>query len=246
MNERLSEIPLRKLGRLAGLLYLIVAIGGGFAQIVRVRAVESGDAAATVANVQDAGWLFRLGFSGDIVAFSAEVILALVVFALLRSISTPLALMAAFLRLAQAAVLGINMLNQFMVLLLLDGGDYLSVFSTEQLNALVLLFLNAHEVGYFIGLVFFGIHNIVLGYLIIKSGFLPRILGILLMVVVSSGYLIDSFGHFLFADYPSVLSTIVITPAALVEFAFIIWLLVKGASAEERRSPAPAPAPVSP
>jgi hypothetical protein len=245
MSDRLTTVPLKKLGRIAGLLYLIVAVSGGFAQIVRSSVIESGDAAATAANVLDAEWLFRLGFSSDVVAFSTEVVLGLVVYALFRSVSAPLALLAAFLRLAQAAVLGINMLNQFVVVLLLDGGDYLAVFDTTQLHALVLLFLEAHEVGYFIGLVFFGLHNVVLGYLVITSGYLPRVLGLLLMVVVSTGYLADSFGHFLFADYPSVLSVVFITPAALAEFAVIVWLLAKGAAAQQRATPAPVPAPVA-
>jgi hypothetical protein len=246
MTDRLTNVPLKKLGRVAGLLYLIVAVTGGFAQIVRTNVVESGDAAATAENVLDAEWLFRLGFSSDIVAFSTEVVLGLVVYVLFRPVSASLALLAAFLRLAQAAVLGINMLNQFVVLLLLDGGDYLAPFDVTQVHALVLLFLEAHEVGYFIGLVFFGLHNIVLGYLVIKSGYLPRVLGILLMVVVSAGYLVDSFGHFLFADYPSSLSVVVIAPAALAEFAVIIWLLVKGVAIQQRDTTASTPALVLP
>jgi hypothetical protein len=238
--------PTRELGRIAGLLYLIVAISGGFAQIVRLNVIETDDAAATAANVLDGEWLFRLGFSSDVVAFSTEVVLGLVVYALFRPINAPLALLAAFLRLAQAAVLGINMLNQFVVLLLLDGGEYLGVFDPAQLDALVLLFLEAHAVGYFIGLVFFGLHNIVLGYLVLKSGYLPRVLGIVLMVIVSTGYLADSFGNFLFSGYPSSLSVVFITPAALAEFAVIFWLLAKGVATGQRDTTALAPAPMAP
>jgi hypothetical protein len=243
MSDWISTLSLRTVARIAGLLYLIVAVAGGFAQIVRTIVLDSGDAAATAANVLDREWLYRLGFSSDVVAFSAEVVLALVVFVLLRSVNASLALLAAFLRLAQAATLGINLLNQFMVLLLLSGEDYLNVFDGAQLQALAQLFLEAHAIGYFIGLVFFGLHNIVLGYLVIKSGFLPKVLGILLMVVVSTGYTVDSFGNFLFEGYPSILSVIVIAPAALVEFAFIIWLLVKGVSTDRALD---APATASP
>lgn len=240
--DRRDTLSLRSLARIAGLLYLIVAISGGFAQIVRTSVVDSGDAASTAENVLAAEGLFRLGFTSDVLAFSTEVALGLVMFALFRSVSMPLALLAAFFRLAQAAVLGINMLNQFIVLLLLSGQGYLAVFDRGQLDALVLLFLEAHSYGYFIGLVFFGLHNIVLGYLVIQSNLFPRILGLLLMLVVSSGYLIDSFGNFLVNDYPGILSVVAITPAALVEFVFIFWLLLKGTSVSTRPAPAAVPA----
>lgn len=243
MTDWISNISLKRLGRIAGILYLIVAVCGGFAQIVRTNAVEQSDAAATAANVLDAGWLFRLGFSSDIIAFSTEVILGVVVFIIFRPISEPLALLAALLRLAQATVLAINMLNQFAAMLVLNSESGLEAFDQSQIDALALFFLNAHEVGYFIGLVFFGLHNVVLGYLIIQSGYLPRVLGALLMLVVSLGYLIDSFGHFLFADYPSWLSVVVIAPAALSEFAVIFWLLAKGISDPQRSKKPETPSP---
>ena len=236
MTDRMSNITPHALARIAGLIYLIVAITGGFAQIVRTQMMVAGDAAATAENVLDAEGLFRLGFSSDLVAFSAEVVLAVVVFTLFRPVSTPLALLAALFRMGQAAVLLINMLMQFFVILLLHGDSSLAAFDTAQVNALAQLFLEAHSYGYFIGLVFFGLHNVVLGYLVITSGYFPKALGYLLMLVVSGGYLIDSFGHFFVADYPGILSAIAITPAALVEFAFIGWLLVKGMRADARQT----------
>lgn len=237
MHRNLTTMTPYTLARIAGLIYLIVAITGGFAQIVRTQMMVSGDAAATAANVLDAEWLFRLGFSSDLIAFSAEVVLAVVVFTLFRPVSTPLALLAALFRLGQAAVLAINMLMQFFVILLLNGDRSLGAFNAEQINALAQLFLEAHSYGYFIGLVFFGLHNIVLGYLVVKSGHFPRILGYLLVLVVSGGYLIDSFGNFLVADYPGIMSVIAVTPDALVEFAFIGWLLVKGMRRDVQQAP---------
>lgn len=243
MRRNLTTMTPCTLARSAGLIYLIVAITGGFAQIVRTQMMVAGDAAATAANVLDAGWLFRLGFSSDLIAFSAEVVLAVVVFALFRPVSTPLALLAALFRMGQATVLAINMLMQFFVILLLNGDRSLGAFNTAQTNALAQLFLEAHSYGYFIGLVFFGLHNIVLGYLVVKSGYFPRILGYLLMLVVSGGYLIDSFGNFLVADYPGIISVIAVTPAALAELAFIGWLLVKGKRRDTQQVPlAPAAA----
>ncbi len=234
MNRNLASMTPHTLARIAGVIYLIVAITGSFAQIVRTQMMVAGDATATAENVLKAEGLFRLGFSSDLVAFSAEVVLAVVVFTIFRPVSAPLAMLAALFRLGQAAVLAINMLMQFFVILLLNGDRSLAAFEPAQVNALAQLFLEAHSYGYFIGLVFFGLHNIVLGYLVITSGFFPKVLGYFLMLVVSGGYLIDSFGNFLFADYPGIMSAIVITPAALVEFAFIVWLIVKGMRHQER------------
>jgi hypothetical protein len=173
--------------RIAGLLYLVVAICGGFAEFVRTSLIESGDATATARNILDNEWLFRVSFASDLVAFSADVALALLLYALLRPVNATLALLAAFFRLAQGAVLGINLLNQFFALLVLSGESYLDVFEPSQLDALALLFLEAHGYGYLIGLVFFALSNLVLGYLVLKSRFLPWILGVGHLTLVASG-----------------------------------------------------------
>jgi hypothetical protein len=214
--------------RLAGLLYLIVAVCGGFAQIVRLSVIEAGDASATAQNILDAEWLFRLGFASDTVTFAADVALAVVFYLLFKPVNHTLALMQAFFRLAQAAALGINMLNQFFALLLLSGDDYLSSFDPGQVDSLALLFLEAHAYGYLIGLVFFGLATLVLGYLVLKSGAFPRLFGLLLMTVVPAGYLLDSYTSFLIDDKADVISVVLIAPAAIVEVSFVAWLLIRG------------------
>jgi hypothetical protein len=225
--------------RFAGLLYLIVAICGGFAQIVRTSLVESGDAAATAENILDSEWLFRLGFASDTVTFTADVALAVVFYALFRPVNHTLALTQAFFRLAQAAALGINLLNQFIALLLLSGEDYLDAFDPGQVDALALLFLDAHSYGYLIGLVFFAFATLALGYLVYRSESFPRFLGVLLMVVVPLGYLLDSYSSFLIEDKADAISIVLIAPAAIVELFFVGWLLVKGGDVPE---PAPSEA----
>jgi hypothetical protein len=136
--------------------------------------------------------------------------------------------------LAQATTLGINLLNLFFVLQLLNGADYLAVLDAGQVHALVLLFLNAHSTGYAIGLVFFGFSILVLGYLIFRSGYIPRVLGILL-VLASFGYLVDSFAHVLlpnYADYAAVFTMVVFTPAFIAELSLALWLLLKGVNVQ--------------
>lgn len=236
MTNDLEEISLRKAARVAGILYLIIIISGIFAEFfVRSNLIVPENAAATANNIMASESLFRLSIAGDFIMIISDVALALILYILLKPVSNLLSLMAAFFRLAQAAVLGVNLLNLFFVLQLLSGANSLSTFDPNQLHALVLLFLNAHSTGYSIGLVFFGIHCLILGYLIFRSGYFPKVLGVLL-IVASFGYLIDSFAHFLlpnYKDYENIFLPVVFIPAFIAESSFCLWLLIKGIKMSE-------------
>jgi len=119
-----------------------------------------------------------------------------------------------------------NLLNYFTVLLILGGTDYLTGFNHEQLNGLVLLFLNAHKSGYDLGLVFFGFHCLVLGYLLFKSDYFPKLLGIL-VGLASLGYLTNSFTSLVFPNYAEQMSPVLILPV-IAEFSLCLWLLITG------------------
>jgi hypothetical protein len=110
---------------------------------------------------------------------------------------------------------------------LLGGVDYLNVFEQEQLNALVLTFLNMHTTGYLIAGVFFGVHCLLLGYLLYFSVSFPRVLGIF-MAVAAVGYLVNSFGNFLMPQYKALFDAIVVGPAVIAELSLCLWLLIKG------------------
>ncbi len=134
------------------------------------------------------------------------------------------------------------LLNKLIVLHLLSGADYLKEFSAEQLDAFALFFLEAHSIGYALGLVFFGLSILVAGYLIFKSGYFPRILGLLLMAA-AAGYLIDSFAHVLlfdYDDYEDVFGLVVFAPAFIAELSLCLWLLVKGINVPPDDQQAPA------
>lgn len=235
MTERIVNPSQLQMARIAGVLYLTIIISGIFAEFfVRQSLVVSGDAATTAENIMASAGLFRMGIAGDLIMIMSDVALALIFYILLKPVSNTLALLAAFFRLAQATTLGINLLNLFFVLQLLNGADYLAALGPEQVHALVLLFLNAHSTGYAIGLVFFGFSILVLGYLIFRSGYIPRILGILLMLA-SLGYLVDSFAHVLlpnYADYAAVFTLVVFTPAFIAELSLALWLLLKGVNVQ--------------
>jgi hypothetical protein len=121
-------------------------------------------------------------------------------------------------------------LNVYVPLLLLGNAPYLTAFSAEQLQALVGLLLDVHAYGYAVGLVFFGFHCGILGYLVYKAEFLPRVLGAML-AVAGAGYLFDGFARTLlagYADFEPVLALVVFIPAFVGELSFCLWLLIKG------------------
>jgi hypothetical protein len=218
--------------RAAGLMYLLVALLAPFAEFfVRKGLIVPGDPAATAANVVASESLFRAGFASDLAVFVMEVALAAVLFVLFRPVSRPLALVMAFARLAMATVLGFNLLNMFTGLQLLTGPAYAAAFESRQLQGLAFVFLNAQSDGYKLGMVFFGLHLAVLGYLVYRSGFLPRILGILMMVS-ALGYLADSFTAFLFPQYTDTLAVVVVVTALIGELPLALWLLIKGVNVE--------------
>ena len=218
--------------RVAGLLLLIIAIVGPFSLLYLPSTLfVPGDATATADNIRASEGLFRLGIVSDSLIFLLEIVLTALLYVLLRPVSRALSLGAAFARLAMTVIMGVNLLPYFTALLLLSGAGYLSVFEPDQLDALVLLFLNAHGYGVFIWQMFFGFHLAVLGYLIFKSGYFPWILGVV-MVFAALGYLIDAYGNILFPNYEEIFGVIVGVTAVIGELPFFLWLLIKGVNVQ--------------
>ena len=183
----------------------------------------------------DSDGLFRIGIFSFLIMVIFDILLAWAFYVLLKPVNKSLSLLAAWLRLVNGTIFGIALINLLSVLHLLSGADYLTVFETGQLHAQVMLFLDMFNYTWLIGLVFFGFHLTVLGYLIFKSGFIPRILGILL-IVASFGYLIDSFANFLlpnYADYEAIFLLVVVVPGIIGELSLTFWLLLKGAKIPE-------------
>lgn len=228
-----------KIGRIAGLLYLTIIVSGIFAEFfVRQSLRVPGDVTATANNIMSSSSLFRLGIAADLVMIMSDVTLALIFYVLLKNVNKSLSLLAAFFRLAQATILGLNLLNLFIVIQLLSGADYLAIFETTQLHSLAYAFFNAHGTGYSIAMVFFAFSILILGYLIFKSGYIPKILGALLMLA-SAGYLIDSFAKFLmpnYGNYEGIFTLVVSVPAFISELALCLWLLVKGVTNQPSQS----------
>lgn len=213
---------------MAGILYLIIILAAAFAEIfVRGRLIVSGDPAATATNVLAHEPLYRLGGAADLVAFACDVGVALIFYELLKPVSGSVSLLAAFFRLMHVAIMGVNSLNHFAPLLLLSGAPSVAAFKADQLGALALVFLRLHALGYNVALVFFGFHCLLIGYLIFRSTFLPRILGALI-VIAGLCYLTNSFANFLSPAFADMLFPYILLPAAVAEWGLCLWLLVVG------------------
>ena len=223
---------IKRTARITGGLYLIIAVASAFAFFVAYEGlIVPEDATATANNIMASEGLFRIGFVGDSVTFLSEVVLVVLLYVLFRPVSKTLSLIAAAFRLAMTVMQGTNLLNKVTALLLLDGAGYATAFEPDQLHTLVSLFLSAYEYGALIWGTFFGLHLLVVGYLLYKSGYYPKILGVL-FVLASAGYLIDSFGNLVLPQFAEVYTWIVLATIP-AELSFAVWLLIKGVNVEK-------------
>lgn len=222
--------PSKNTAKVAGFLLLFIAICSLFSMLyIPSTLIVPSNATTTATNIMANEGLFRAGLVGDAVIFLSETVLVALLYVLLKPVSQPLSLTAAFARLAMTIIQGINLLNHIFVLLLLSGAIYLKSFDASQINSLALLFINAHKGGFYIWEIFFGFHLIVLGYLVFKSGYFPKAIGILL-ILASSGYLMESFSNILFPNnemLPTVYG-VFLGISAIGELAFAFWLAIKG------------------
>ncbi len=215
--------------KLTGLIYLLIAITGGFSIGYMPNEIfVSGDGMMTTQNIIDHIDLFRLGIAGDIFVLIFEVLLTVMLYRLFKSVNATMALVATFARLAMSFIMGINLINYLVPLLILNKTGYFIGIEGNELNWVVLIFMEAHKFGEYIWQLFFGLHLVTLGYLVFKSSYFPKILGILMMIG-SIGYAGDSLARLLLInnDVISYLTTALLVAAVLGELAFTFWLLIK-------------------
>ena len=223
--------------RIAGLLYFSIAVFSGFAFFYRGSLIVPGDASATAAKILASEWLFRISFLSDLIGQMCFILLGSTLYVLLKPVDRTLASLMAIFVFVSVPITMLNMQNQLAVVLLLGGADYLKVFEPAQLNALAMFFLNLLEQGILIAQIFWGIWLFPLGILIYRSDFLPRILGILL-IIGCFGYIFGSLsgllfsGSYLFSSIAQILTMI----SAVGELSFIFWLLIKGVNESKANS----------
>ncbi|MCW3093799.1 MAG: hypothetical protein JWP81_4868 [Ferruginibacter sp.] len=220
----------KKLGRIAGLLYLVVIATGLFAEVfVRQALSVPGDAITTAHNIQSSEMLYRLGLVADLFNFVCGLPVVLIIYILFKPVNKYLTTLAMFFVIIQTAIIAVNLLNQFSALLFIGGEPYLASFQPNQLAALAKHALVLQSLGYGIGLVFFGFYCLIIGYLIFKSTLVPKILGVL-YAISGLSYLLNSFTLFLFPK--SSLFTYFAVPAFIGELSFCLWLLIVGAKSD--------------
>lgn len=217
-----------QLARTAGFLYLVTIIAGGFAEAyVREGLTVPGDAVATAHNILVSEQLYRYGFVADLLTLTCGTGLSLIFYILFRPVNRNLALLALLFSVTAGSVMAVNLLNQFAPLLLMHNHTYLQVFNTGQLQALSLFFLNMQSEGYNISLLLFAFYFPITGYLIYRSGFLPRTVGII-YTLAGIGYFVNSIAWFLYPHLANHLFPYVLLPAFIGECSMSLWLLIKG------------------
>ena len=217
----------KKTARIAGALYFIYMVATIFADASRTKLVVFGDAIATANNILASEWLFRIGFLSDALAGVLFLLAAWALYVLLKPVNKNIALLFLLLNLGGVAVQCINMLNLFSAVLLLSGADYLKVFQMDQLQSLAMFFLYLYKNGFMIAQFFYAAWLFPLGYLVFKSGYLPKVLGIILMIECF-GWLLYPFQFFLFPAY-EVISYLSFAVGFVGEFSLTLWLLIMGA-----------------
>ncbi len=236
MKNRAEVSPQAK-ARIAGLLYLIVILGGLFAEIlVRGRLVVSGDAAATAHNILEHQLLYRSGFAAEVFYCACNVPLALIFYDLFKVVNRGATLLVVFFSLVGTAIESVSLLLHFAPLVLLGGGAALAGLQTGLLQSLAYTSLRLFEYGFAIALVFFGFFCLSMAYLIFRSSFLPRFLGALL-AIEGTLYLVNSFANFL---SPAVAAHVFpfLMVSGLAEVSFCLWLLVMGVNVPRWRQQA--------
>ena len=231
MIERIGESSPRVKARTAGFFWLMTFLTGGFAMFIGGRFIVPGDAAATAANILAHEPSFRLGVAANLIATACYLTATLLVYVLLKPVNRNVSLLAAFFSLAGCAIGAFSFLFYLAPLVVLGGAQYLSAFTEEQLRALAFMFLRFYEQASNIAFAFFGLHCFLIGYLILRSTFLPRIVGGL-MVCAGLGWLTFSFANLLSPTLARYLVPYIMAPGMLGEASLTLWLLVMGVNVQ--------------
>ena len=220
--------------RIGGLAYLIIIVAGVLGELfIRGKLVVPGNALATTQNISASPLLWRIGIFGDLVMHVFDLVVGLVYYTIFKRVNKSLALLSLMFGLIQTAVLVANKMNLLIPLFLLEDPHYLKAFNLEQLQALSFLSINAHEYGFGIGLIFFGFECLIDGYLIFKSEFLPRILGIMIFIA-GLCYLANSFLLIFNPKLEGLLFPMILGPLVFIgEFSMCLWLLIKGVNVKK-------------
>lgn len=228
MTNHSNQISLRSAALLAGIGLLIMVIAAPFAELyVYPKLVIPENAAETVKNILENKSLFAAAIFSYLITFICDVLVAWALYVFLRPVNEPLSRLTAWFRLVYTGIAVAALLNLVSIFRLLNPSTALTLFQPDQLQAQVMLSLNAFRSDWYFGLLFFGIHLGLLGYLAVRSKYIPSLVGVLL-IVAGLGYLFNTFKPFLFADVNLKFAEY----TYYGELIFMLWLLIKGSRIE--------------
>ena len=237
MISRSVDLSPRKAAQVAGFGYLGVLVFATLPMFLIDPLIVRGDAATTAANITASESAFRLGFASWLVVLAFDAVVAWALYIFLEPVGRHLSLLAAWFRLVFAAILGSALVSLLAVPRLLGIAGGPTAFEPDQLD-LAMLFLHPYEHAFNVGFIFFGLHVFFLGYLILRTDYVPRVLGVLLLIA-SAGYFIDSFASIVssaYADNEGLFILFVAVPAIVAEYSLALWLLIKGGKGEQRET----------
>ncbi|MDF2652631.1 MAG: hypothetical protein K0Q73_8436 [Paenibacillus sp.] len=223
-NERKSALT-------AGISLIIMALAAFFSYgFVHGSLVVNGDASTTFNNIMSSNSLFKAGILGWVIILISDIVVAWALYIFLKPINKNLSLLGAWLRLAYSTILGIAIMNLIFVMLLSRHTNHLSSFKIEQTQSFMMLFLEAFESIWSIGLIVFGGHLLIVGYVALKSDSIPKVFSILLLLA-SIGYIVIHLSKTFLSQYEGViaiLNLVFTMPMIVGELGFGIWLLLRG------------------
>jgi hypothetical protein len=225
-TERISEASPRPSARITGVVYLLYFLTAILGELFLKGIVVDGDATATATNLLAHQSLFQLGLATGLIATALYIAVTALFYGLFKPVNRSISLLAAFFGLVACAITTFGSLFQLAPLVLLGGSQYLSVFNLQQLRALALMFLELNNQAANLYLVLFGFYDLLIGYLIFKSMFLPRFLGVL-MALAGLGWL-----TFLSPPFANHLSPYNLVLGFLAELSLMLWLLVMGVNVQ--------------
>lgn len=219
----------KRTARLAGSIYLVVVVTGIFSlAYVPSKLVDWSDAAKTLAQITESQTLFRLSLVSSTICYAAFLLLPFVLYRLLHTANEIAAKLMMIFATVSVPISMLNLQNKYAVLTLINDTTYLRSFDASPIHSQMMLHLENYDSGILIVSIFWGLWLLPFGYLVYRSGFLPRVLGILLMLGCV-GYLVNFVGNTMFENFGSTLiSNIASKPAALGEIGTCLWLLIRG------------------
>jgi Domain of unknown function (DUF4386) len=231
--KELKMNPMKKEARIAGLLYLLMGVTGSFGLMyVPSSIIVPGDAVATAGKIINYDMLFRFGILSNLICQVSFIFLVLALERLFKGVDDKQSKLMVSLVIASVPVAFLNTIIQIVPLHLLSGAGYLKVFQSDQLNALMMVFINLYEQGNIVIGIFWGLWLFPFGYLVIKSGFIPKVFGILL-IIGCFAYLTDSLTALLIPQQRGIIPQLLILPLSAGEISTIFWLLIKGVKSQK-------------